>query len=199
MDAGDLAIIESKDLSTFDKNGVLQEWLPNALKSIENVGGRSQTSYMDTHMVVNERPTLLGKAKQCLSEIASIKAALIANNMDLNDVHVRAAIKRCVNFLEIYKSICAELGVSELTDEMVEAGQREEHVKTMFLQSLRAACSNGGWVDEGDLLYANNVGVSVSECQLEITEFLMEGDKIRSFSMKEQNDWLESMWAKYGV
>lgn len=194
----ELELYESKGLVNLDPKGMLKSWMPKAVASIENIGGRSQTNYMDARMVVGEKRTKLGQARQCLAEIASLRGAILENEFDLTNVHVRGAVKRCVQFLEIYKRICKELGVSEITDEMIEAGQPEEHLKTMFMQALRAACASGGYVDEGDLQYANNVGVSVSECQLEVTEFLMENGKIRLFSMAEQNEWLEEMWVKYG-
>jgi hypothetical protein len=197
MEQHKLISFESKELSEFDPTGVLKEWLPNAMLSVGNVGGSSQTKYMDKHLNIGERPTLLGKARQCLTEIYSIVAALQANPFDLNNPQVKAAVQRCVGFLEMYKDICHKLEVEIVTDEMIEAGQPEEQLKTMFMQALRSAGANGGLPDEGSLTYANQVGVSVSECILEVEEFLLSNGKIRKSNMKEQNEWLGDMWSKY--
>ena len=162
------------DISSFDKNGALSTYGNKMLMAVEDCGGKSQTAYMDRRMTVGERPTILGKARQILQEIASLSGVIQQTNMDMTNVFHRAMIKRCVVLAEMYKEICTELGVDNITEEMIEANQPKEHLMSMFQQALRAAVSNAGIVDEGNLRYANNVGISVSECQIEVQRFLFE-------------------------
>ena len=190
------------DISSFDKNGALSTYGNKMLSAIEDCGGKSQTAYMDRMMTIGERPTPLGKARQILQEMSNLANIIEQTDMDLNNVYHRAVIKRCVGFAEMYKEICTELGVDNITEEMIEANQPKEHLMSMFQQALRAAVSNAGIVDEGNLRYANNVKLSVSECQIEVQKFLFTGKdtntyELRDFTLEEQNQWLEQMWEKY--
>lgn len=196
----ELSLYDKTALFKLDPNGVLDEWVPSSIDSIENIGGKSQTNFMDEYLTIKERPTKLGQARQVLAELASEYEKIRANKPDLNNVYVRASVKRCVHLVSIYKELCAELGVEKISDSLIEENQREEHLKMMFKQSLRAACSSHGVVDEGDLQYAEGVGVSVSECQREVKKFLYTWwGGIRKFTLKEQNEWLDRMWEKYGT
>ena len=191
------------DISSFDKSGALSTYGNKMLSAIEDCGGKSQTSYMDKNMTIGERPTPLGKARQILQEMSNLANIIEQTDMDLNNVYHRAVIKRCVGFAEMYKKICTDLEIDNVTEAMIEANQPKEHLMTMFQQALRAAVSNAGIVDEGNLRYANNVGISVSECQIEVQRFLFEDAddvgalRIRDFTLSEQHEWLERMWEKY--
>jgi len=197
----DLETIPLKGIELLDDTGILKESLPSVMKSISEIGGRSQTNYMDRVLNINEQPTRLGQARQLVAEIASIKSAIEGNpEAGLDNVYVRGAIKRLIGFCQQYRHICQELGVDFITDEMIETGQHEYHLKCCFLFALRSAASSGGFPDDGDYKYANAIGLSVSELAMEVRYFLYheENGKMKLFSLDDQRRWLDGMWIKYG-
>jgi len=213
-----LDIYRTKEFQKIDKEGVLVNWFPNAIASIEECGGRSQTDYMDKQMVIGERPTEIGQALQCLKQISKIKSALQANEFNMEIVHVRSAVKRLVNFVKIYRDICVRLGTDIITDEMIEANEPEEKMKTMFKQGLRALAS--GNITEGDFLYGDACEVSEPQLEKDTRKFLYVADNVhwflwyfcffwvfynfinrdekRDYTTHDKRDWLEEMWVKHG-
>lgn len=193
------------DILELDKNNVLAAWLPQLLTDIEDCGGKSQTDYMDKNMCIGERPTPLGKARQIMAEINVIQETFKCLKKEGTReeilearIYIRGAVKRTIVLTEMYKDICTLIQVPEITNEMIEAGQHEEQIKTMLQQAVGAAVSNGGVATEGDFIYSIQVGMTANEVQIEILAHVFNEDgTLRDIDMIEQHQWLDATYNKY--
>jgi hypothetical protein len=115
--------------------------------------------------------------------------------------NVQGAIRRIAHFIAQYKNILKAIGKESFTEADFEADEERYHIKTAFSQSLNAARARGGIIDEGNMIYLFQIGISGTAAQVEVQRFFNHEDLyIQRGEMppfKDTLDWLDEMADKY--
>jgi hypothetical protein len=115
--------------------------------------------------------------------------------------YVEGAIRKVSAYISQYKQILSSLGKEEFTEEDFELDEERYHIMKMFEQGLCAARSRGGVIDEGNQIYAHQIGINGAVAQREVFLYIaLEGKMISENQMPSHDmtmDWLHTMAAKY--
>ena len=132
-----------------------------------------------------------------------LKVDILEAESHLEDIRAnqRGAIRKLTFLVEQYNSICEQLGVEVITEEMYEQDQAHYHIMRCLSQALAAARARGGLIDEGNYIYLQDLGLNGAAVQRELTayleaeqEFINQG-KVPTFEM--QIGWLDAMANKF--
>ena len=78
---------------------------------------------------------------------------------------VQGAIRKLNFFINQYNSLLKHLGVDEITEEMYEREENRYHIMTAMKQALSSARPRGGIIDEGNMIYLFDLGISGAQAQ----------------------------------
>lgn len=113
----------------------------------------------------------------------------------------RGAVKKLTFLVEQYESICQEIGVDVITEEMYEADQPVYHVMRAMSQALAAARARGGLIDEGNFIYLQDLGINGAVAQRELTAYLETEQELlnqgHAPSFEMQRNWLLAVAEKF--
>lgn len=133
-----------------------------------------------------------------LLELEIVEAETQINNINDN---VQGAIRRVSGFMAQYQNILNKLGKDELTEEDFEADEERYHIMKAFEQALCAARSRQGIIDEGNLIYMFQIGISGIAAQAEVSGLLMEESELLKQNKMPTHvhtlKWLYMMADKY--
>ena len=94
---------------------------------------------------------------------------------------VQGAIRKMNFFVNQYESLLKHLGVDEITEEMYEREENRYHIMTAMKQALTSARPRGGIIDEGNMIYIFDLGISGAQAQAEVFAFLqMENEMMKN-------------------
>ena len=85
---------------------------------------------------------------------------------------VQGAIRKMNFFVNQYQSLLKHLGVDEITEEMYEREENRYHIMTAMKQALTSARPRGGIIDEGNMIYLFDLGISGAQAQAEVFAYL---------------------------
>ena len=85
---------------------------------------------------------------------------------------VQGAIRKMNFFVNQYESLLKHLGVSEITEEMYEKEENRYHIMTSMKQALTSARPRGVIIDEGNMIYIFDLGISGAQAQAEVFAYL---------------------------
>ena len=85
---------------------------------------------------------------------------------------VQGAIRKLNFFINQYNSLLKHLGVDEITEEMYEREETRYHIMTAMKQALTSARPRGGIIDEGNMIYIFDLGISGAQAQAEVFAYL---------------------------
>jgi hypothetical protein len=85
---------------------------------------------------------------------------------------VQGAIRKLNFFINQYNSLLKHLGVDEITEEMYEREENRYHIMTAMKQALTSARPRGGIIDEGNMIYIFDLGISGAQAQAEVFAYL---------------------------
>jgi len=156
---------------------------------------------------VKKNQILIGEKKVFISEnsweieLNKIEVAeMIAQNENIID-NVNGAVRKMSAFMAQYKNILERAEKEEFSEEDFEKDEERYHIMKAFEQGLNAARSRGGTIDEGNLIYLFQIGVSGTAAQMEIKIFLdSEIEYMKKKGMpphSTQVDFLVGMADKY--
>jgi hypothetical protein len=115
--------------------------------------------------------------------------------------YIEGAIRKVSAYINQYNNILKSFGKEEFTEEDFEKDEERYHIMKMFEQALCAARSHGGVVDEGNQIYAHQIGINGTMVQQEILKYLAEEGKLISIKEVPTHEmtinWLKSMAGKY--
>ena len=94
--------------------------------------------------------------------------------------YVEAAVRKLNFFTNQYDSLMKKLGKDELTEADYELEEVKYHIMTCMKQALIAARSHNGIIDEGNLIYLFDLGISAAQAQSEVYEYLKIENEILS-------------------
>ena len=114
---------------------------------------------------------------------------------------VQGAIRKMNFFVNQYNSLLKHLGVDEITEEMYEKEENRYHIMTAMKQALTSARPRGGIIDEGNMIYIFDLGISGAQAQAEVFAYLntenelMKNGKAPTHEMTMR--WLEACADKW--
>ena len=114
---------------------------------------------------------------------------------------VQGAIRKMNFFVNQYQSLLKHLGVDEITEEMYEREENRYHIMTAMKQALTSARPRGGIIDEGNMIYIFDLGISGAQAQAEVFAYLntenelMKNGKAPTHEMTMR--WLEACADKW--
>ena len=114
---------------------------------------------------------------------------------------VQGAIRKLNFFINQYNSLLKHLGVDEITEEMYEREENRYHIMTAMKQALTSARPRGGIIDEGNMIYIFDLGISGAQAQAEVFAYLqaenelMKNNKAPTHEMTMR--WLEACADKW--
>ena len=114
---------------------------------------------------------------------------------------VQGAIRKMNFFVNQYQSLLKHLGVDEITEEMYEREENRYHIMTAMKQALSSARPRGGIIDEGNMIYIFDLGISGAQAQAEVFAYLntenvlMKNGKAPTHEMTMR--WLEACADKW--
>lgn len=117
---------------------------------------------------------------------------------------VQGAIRKFSFYTEQYKKLLASIGKTEdegITEEEYEAEEEKYHIMTAMCQALTAARSRHGFIDEGNNIYIQQLGINGSVAQKAIFEYLKSEkecyEKGKEPTAKMTLEWLKSCANKW--
>ena len=134
-------------------------------------------------------------------ELLEIKIAESKSQLTHAMSAVEGAVRKVSGYVSQYKHILKEKGIEEITEEDFEKDEERYHIMKMFEQALCAARSRGGPVDEGNHIYAYQIGLNGTAVQIEVSTYLTEeGETIKAGKMPTHEHtwkWMNAMADKY--
>jgi len=114
---------------------------------------------------------------------------------------VQGAIRKMNFFVNQYQSLLKHLGVDEITEEMYEREENRYHVMTAMKQALTSARPRGGIIDEGNMIYLFDLGISGAQAQAEVFAYLNTENELMKEGKAPTHEmtmrWLEACADKW--
>lgn len=134
-------------------------------------------------------------------ELLEIEIMELQSHMENAQNAVNGALRK-VNFLvNQHENLLAKLGRTEITEEDYEREEARYHIMTCMKQALNAARARGGVIDEGNLIYLFDLGISAAQAQAEVLAYLEMEHKILEAGRAPTHDmtvkWLEACADKW--
>jgi hypothetical protein len=134
-------------------------------------------------------------------ELLEIEIMELQSHMENAQNAVNGALRK-VNFLvNQHENLLAKIGRTEITEEDYEREEARYHIMTCMKQALNAARARGGVIDEGNLIYLFDLGISAAQAQAEVFAYLEMERKILEAGRAPTHDmtvkWLEACADKW--
>lgn len=134
-------------------------------------------------------------------ELLEIEIMELQSHMENAQNAVNGALRK-VNFLvNQHENLLAKIGRTEITEEDYEREEARYHIMTCMKQALNAARARGGVIDEGNLIYLFDLGISAAQAQAEVFAYLEMEKKILEAGRAPTHDmtvkWLEACADKW--
>ena len=114
---------------------------------------------------------------------------------------VQGAIRKLNFFINQYNSLLKHLGVDEITEEMYEREENRYHIMTAMKQALTSARPRGGVIDEGNMIYIFDLGISGAQAQAEVFAYLQTENELMKNGKAPTHEmtmrWLEACADKW--
>ena len=115
--------------------------------------------------------------------------------------YVQGAIRKLNFFINQYNSLLKHLGVDEITEEMYEREETRYHIMTAMKQALTSARPRGGVIDEGNMIYIFDLGISGAQAQAEVFAYLQTENELMKNGKAPTHEmtmrWLEKCADKW--
>lgn len=114
---------------------------------------------------------------------------------------VNGALRKMNFLVNQHDQLLKKIGKTEITEEDYEREEARYHIMTCMKQALNAARSRNGIIDEGNLIYLFDLGISAAQAQAEIFAYLdletklMESGRAPTHEMTMK--WLEACADKW--
>ena len=123
------------------------------------------------------------------------------SKLDTSKKYILGAIRKIKNYNQQYNNILKILKVKSIDEIDFEKEEEEYHIKKAFEQSLNAARSNGGRIDEGNQIYLTQIGINGTVAQKCVQGYLIleEENLKKGKEITAENQWkfLDEMYNKF--
>ena len=86
--------------------------------------------------------------------------------------NVGGAIRKLANYTLQYQAIQANHSLESFDEQAFEDEEETYHITKAFEQGLNAARANGGFIDEGNQIYLEQIGINGTVAQVEVANYL---------------------------
>ena len=111
-----------------------------------------------------------------------LQAEKLESQMRRGEVFISGAIRKLTvyyeQFIRLEVIIKERLNKDEITELDFEEDEVRHHIIMAFEQSLCAARSRGGVIDNGDFIYFHHLGINGTQAQKDITDFFRQEEQI---------------------
>jgi len=179
--------------------------IKHTLAEIDNTRMAMEESHIKMQKTQVKLKKKYRKLENCDDEFERelIQISIIANEKGLQNSqnYFEGAIRKLNSFLTQYENLLAYHKIDHVTEEMYEIEEARYHVMTVFKQGLCAARTRSGVTDEGNHIYAFDIGINGATFQQEIFNYLkVENEIISKGSQPTQEmtmKWLEACADKF--
>lgn len=134
-------------------------------------------------------------------ELLEVEIIELEGQLESIQNHVNGAIRKMNFMVNQHKQLLEKVGKNEITEEDYEREEARYHVMTCMKQALNAARARGGVIDEGNLIYLFDLGISAAQAQAEVYAYLaMENELINNGKAPTHEmtvKWLEACADKW--
>lgn len=134
-------------------------------------------------------------------EMLEIEILELNGQIEGTQNHVNGAIRKMNFMVNQHKQLLEKVGKDQITEEDYEREEARYHIMTCMKQALNAARARGGVIDEGNMIYLFDLGISAAQAQAEVYAYLgMENDLIKKGKAPTHEmtvKWLEACADKW--
>lgn len=105
-------------------------------------------------------------------DLLELEIMELMSQLETSKGYLSGAIRKLTNYSEQYVAILKAHGKENFTEEDFEKEEEEYHIKKAFEQGITAARSRGGIIDEGNLIYFNQIGINGAAAQKDVIDYL---------------------------
>lgn len=179
--------------------------IKHTLAEIDRTRGALQEAYISLRKkqieLKRKQAELIDCANPFDRELLEVEILEINSHLEGTQNHVNGALRKMNFLVNQHDQILKKLGKEQITEEEYEKEEVRYHIMTCMKQALNAARSRNGIIDEGNLIYLFDLGISAAQAQAEVYAYLnMENQLIANgtaptheMSMK----WLEACADKW--
>jgi len=151
--------------------------------------------------IKRKRRTLEVSVDELDNELLEIEINELTSQCRTTTGYIEGAVRKVSAYINQYNNILKFFSKEEFTEEDFEKEEERYHIMTMFEQALCAARSHGGIIDEGNQIYAHQIGINGTMAQREVYLYLsMEGQFLtegKEITHEMTINWLKEMADKY--
>jgi hypothetical protein len=169
--------------------------------ALEEVYIRLRKNKLDLKKKQNQLKNTEDLFEKELLEIEILETQLQIKNAEDS---VKGAIRKYSYFTQQYKSLLASIGKTEeegITEEEYEKEEEKYHIMTAMKQALTAARSRQGFIDEGNNIYLQDMGINGATAQAMIFQYLKKEKAIFDAGKEPSHEltmeFLESCYKKF--
>ena len=151
----------------------------NSAKHLLAVIQRTRQALEEANIKLRRKKLKLERKERKLMSVEDSQSDALLIDIDELKINIanieasgRGAVRKLANALDQYEQILKALGKDHLTELDYEKDQARYHIMTAFNQSLTAARSRGGLIDEGNHIYLFQLGINGAVAQQEVTALL---------------------------
>ena len=170
---------------------------------------RTQGALEDAYVALKRNNLDLKKAKKELTsltdifEIEKLEIDILELELKINNTEsvVQGAIRKFSYFTEQYKSLLKSIGKESISEEDYELEEEKYHIMTAMKQALTAARSRQGFIDEGNNIYLQDMGINGATAQALIFNYLHKEQELlkqgKEPTHKMTMEFLEDCYKKF--
>lgn len=125
---------------------------------------------------------LLNESDDLKKRLIELDIAEKLNELENTKNYVSGAIRKLTNYFEQLESIKSKYGIEEFSEADFEAEEELYHISKAFQQGICAARARGGLggagIDEGNMIYFEELGISGALANKLVQNFFKEEDKL---------------------
>jgi len=134
-------------------------------------------------------------------EMLELEILEIQSGLEISRNYMQGALRKLNFFTNQYDNLMKKINKKELTEKDYELEETRYHIMTCMKQALTSARARSGIIDEGNLIYLFDLGISAAHAQAEVFAYIKwETDLINENKVPEHKhtvEWLEACADKW--
>jgi hypothetical protein len=179
--------------------------IKHILAEIDRTKSALQEAYIGLRKKQNELKKKERELASCSDdldrELLEIEILELSSHLEGTQNHVNGALRKMNFMVNQHKQLLEKVGKNEITEEDYEREESRYHIMTCMKQSLNAARSRGGMIDEGNLIYLFDLGINAAQAQAEVFAYLNMEKELISKNIAPTHEmtmrWLEACADKW--
>ena len=179
--------------------------IKHILAEIDRTKSALQEAYIGLRKKQNELKKKERELASCIDdldrELLEIEILELSSHLEGTQNHVNGALRKMNFMVNQHKQLLEKVGKNEITEEDYEREESRYHIMTCMKQSLNAARSRGGMIDEGNLIYLFDLGINAAQAQAEVFAYLNMEKELISKNIAPTHEmtmrWLEACADKW--